>query len=138
MFTPSEFLLGLASGLETLLSISKGLPAYKLGQRYYVAPGRHVDIYISKHFADGVYLIKDMVTAYNNVKSLMLNDYVNKDYPLLTRADKYGFSILKDGMPLPYVPLVTSDSLISKFLAKQLYRNIREILKALKEQGSGR
>lgn len=126
MIEPAQFLFDLAGSIESLLAKSKGLPAYKSGITYYVTPNSYVEIYLGKHFSDGVYLIKDIITAYSAIKSLLQDRYILKEYPIITRTDKYGFSILKNGKPTIYVPMVTTDNRIALFLSKKLYRNIKE------------
>jgi len=130
---PSQFIFDLATALESLLAKSRGAPAFKVGQRYYLSTNNYVDIYIAKYFKDGIYLIKDMVTAYNHVRGLLNDRYVLREYPLITKIDDYGFSIMKGLTPLPYVPMVTTNNKIAIYVSKKLYKNIDEILKHIKE-----
>lgn len=133
MIEPIQFVFDLATALESLLSTSRGAPAFKVGQRYYLSTTNYVDIYIAKYFKDGIYLIKDMVTAYNHVRGLLNDRYVLREYPLITKIDDYGFSIMKGLTPLPYVPMVTTNNKIAIYVSKKLYKNIDEILKHIKE-----
>lgn len=126
---PETFLENHLSVFERIMQETKGLmPVYKWGDRYYVNPSVFFDLSLSEHFRDGILMPNDVRKTATELLDLLKRDFIRKIYPIMTNADSYKYKVLyKDKQYGPYY-VITSDSLITIYVAKRLFKNIRDIL----------
>jgi hypothetical protein len=126
--TPYSFMMHHISVFEEILKRTGGrLPAYKIGNRYYISKTDFVDLDFGIQFEDGIIMPIDMVRTIDRLLSILKNEIVLKSYPIFTQYHKNYYKVVVRRQISDKIYVVTSSSRLSKWIAKKSFHNISTI-----------
>lgn len=126
--TPYTFILQHFNFLTSVFSDTRGLHIfYKFNNRYYITAEKYYEFYLLSNFDDGLVFPNDLMNAMKVLDLALKDKDLSRQYPLFTKYSKTGYNIIINGRDVGYVPIVTTNSKFSIFIAKKLIKSLKFI-----------